>query len=303
MPSAWAAIPTRLSNAQQPPRGTTCTQSAHVEPIAPYFSSMAGPSASTSNSPADAPAVATTTNISAPDAASPIMVLKLALEQRKLRALTPYKPMAWEHALRQAGLLKKYGHLPCAMQIGFDLHIPRITHTQAPPNKDSVGRPEHAEAFQKIIVAEFEKDRYLGRCTQAELESLIYPFQSSPFGIIPKRGRPGHFQNIQNYSFPHKVSRAFPNPSIKMPPISQPRGAPSPRWPYSSPGCRLAPRQRREMWLKPIVQFPSIPRSGRAPLLGLMVIHSPLTRPCFLGTACPQVFMAVSVMPAPSCSV
>ena len=100
------------------------------------------------------------------------------------------------------------------MQIGFDLHIPRIIHTQAPPNKDSIDRPEHAEAFRKIIAAEFEKGRYLGRCTQAELESLIGPFQSSPFGIIPKPGRPGHFRNIQNYSFPHKVSRAFPNPSI-----------------------------------------------------------------------------------------
>jgi hypothetical protein len=142
------------------------------------------------------------------------MALRLALEQRKLQALTPYKPMAWEQALRQAGLLEKYKHLPSSMQFGFDLHIPRITRTQAPPNKDSIDLPEHAKAFHKIIAAEFEKGRYLSLCSQAELESLIGPFQTSLFGIIPKPGRPGHFQNIQNFSFPHKVSQAFPNPSI-----------------------------------------------------------------------------------------
>jgi hypothetical protein len=145
---------------------------------------------------------------------NPLTALKCALEQRKLQALTPYKPMAWEHALRQAGLLEKYKHLPSSMQFGFDLHIPRITRTQAPPNKNSIDLPEHAEAFRKIVAAEFEKGRYLGRCSRAELESLIGPFQTSPIGIIPKPGRPGHFRNIQNFSFPHKVSRAFPNPSI-----------------------------------------------------------------------------------------
>jgi hypothetical protein len=46
------------------------------------------------------------------------------------------------------------------------------------------------------------------------LESLIGPFQSSPFSIIPKPAKPDKFHILQNYSFPHLPSLAFPNPSV-----------------------------------------------------------------------------------------
>ena len=46
------------------------------------------------------------------------------------------------------------------------------------------------------------------------MESLIGPFQSSPFSIIPKPGRPNNFCILQNYSFPHNISNTFPNHSI-----------------------------------------------------------------------------------------
>src|ERR1700683_3236874 len=42
----------------------------------------------------------------------------------------------------------------------------------------------------------------------------IGPLQSSPFSIIPKLCKPGKFCILQNYSFPHKPTFAFPNPYI-----------------------------------------------------------------------------------------
>jgi hypothetical protein len=80
------------------------------------------------------------------------------------------------------------------------------------PNKDSIG--EFQREFNDIVAAEFGKGRYLGPLTRSELEEIIGPFQSSPFSIIPKTGRVGHYQILQNDSFPNQPTYAFPNPLI-----------------------------------------------------------------------------------------
>ena len=185
-PYALAATPTRSSNATRFKHGTASTPRSLSESTNPWYSAMAAPSAATSNGSQAAQVPNTTLAIYALDACSPIMELKLALARRSQRALTPYKPDAWEDLLHTTGLWPKYSHLPQSMRGGFNLEIPLISITQTPPNKDSI--IEFAEEFQKIVLKETSKGRYLGPFLRKTLEALIGPFQSSPFGIIPKPG-------------------------------------------------------------------------------------------------------------------
>lgn len=89
---------------------------------------------------------------------------------------------------------------------------PKIICTQAPPNKPSL--TEFAEVFKGNITVEIEKGRYIGPFSQVELEAAIRPFQTSPFDIILKPGKPGKFHLLQNLSFPLRPSLAYPNPSV-----------------------------------------------------------------------------------------
>jgi len=114
--------------------------------------------------------------------------------------------------LDEAGLLSKYPNLPQSIQTGFLLKLPKITETQTPPNTTTI--IGLSNQFNNIINLKITKQRYLGPITRDDMESLIGPFQSSPFSIIPKPGRPDNFCILQNYSFPHNILNAFPNPSI-----------------------------------------------------------------------------------------
>ncbi|KAG1815849.1 hypothetical protein DFJ58DRAFT_739837 [Suillus subalutaceus] len=61
--------------------------------------------AATGNDSADAARPLTTEDTFAPDVAYPPTELKLVLERRRLKALTPYDPDAWERELLSAGTL------------------------------------------------------------------------------------------------------------------------------------------------------------------------------------------------------
>jgi hypothetical protein len=135
-----------------------------------------------------------------------------ALELRKLQALTPYKPQAWEHLLFTANLTERYPSLTQCFRTGFFLDFPIIKRTQTPPNKSSIS--DLQDPFDKAIQLEIIKQRYLGPFSRSDMESLIGPFQSSPFSIIPKPGKPGRYRIIQNYSYPHNTTSSHPNPSI-----------------------------------------------------------------------------------------
>ena len=150
--------------------------------------------------------------ISAQDALQRLMELKIALEHRKLVALTPYNPRVWDSLLTESGLIHRYPSLPQGLRTGFLIDVPNIVSTQAPPNNPIIH--EYQSQFNKIVDLEISKRRYLGPFSRQIIESLIGPFQSSPFSIIPKPGKPGHFRLIQNYSFPHNVTPCHLNPSI-----------------------------------------------------------------------------------------
>jgi len=116
------------------------------------------------------------------DAPPPFMECKLVLERRRLRS----------H--------ERYPHLAEDLHQGFWLEFPTKSVTQSPLNKNSISTYTHE--FLSIIKSEIQKERYIG------------PFQSSPFSIIPKPGKPGCFRIIQDYSFLHTIFHKFPNPSI-----------------------------------------------------------------------------------------
>ena len=134
------------------------------------------------------------------------------LECRKIKALTPYHPKAWEDEFCKAGLSEKYSHIVTGLHYGFHIGLPLINNTQSPPNKNSVVK--FAGEFNRIVQNEIQKGHYLGPISRRNMETLISPFQSSPFSIIPKPGQVDKYRNIQNYSFPSSTSNKFPNSSI-----------------------------------------------------------------------------------------
>ena len=129
------------------------------------------------------------------------MALKDALELRRRQPLTPYKVEAWNSLLLHCNLLVKYPTLVHSLLNGFDAGIRPIYSTFTPPNSPTLLL--HPEAYQEMVSNEFKKGRYLGPCTQREVEVLIGPFQSSPLSWVPKPGKPGKFRAVHNFSYPH----------------------------------------------------------------------------------------------------
>jgi hypothetical protein len=217
------------STALQKKRGTanmTPTPSASSANFMP--SSQASSSAPTGREPKDA-RTSTIPLTPAPAAAQPTTELKAALEHRGGQALTPYKPEAWEAALRQANLLERFGNIPIGLQFGFRVDFPNIIHTQSPRNSPSLDT-YHSE-FREIVQKEISKGRYIGPFPIDIIQSVIGPFQSSPLSIIPKPGRPGKFRLVQNFSFPIAHPPPTPiHPLIRpsLPLTSPPRGENSP---------------------------------------------------------------------------
>ena len=207
-----AITPTRLSTVMCQHYGTKVLPLLLSEQTKLSQCAMDNRSVQTGNKLPVAPVPATTTVTYAPVALHQVTELKTVLEQRKCRALTPYHYEVWQDLLDEAGLLSKYPKLPQSIWIGFNLKLPKFTETQTPPNRTTI--IELSNQFNKIINLEITKQRYLGPITRNDMESLIGPFQTSPFSIIPKPGRPDNFRILQNYSFPHNISNDFPNPSI-----------------------------------------------------------------------------------------
>jgi hypothetical protein len=196
-----------------PPRGMANTRLSQNVSAVPYSSAKTtNLFAPTGNTDEAVPADDTTKNTFALDAVRTPTELKPVLERRRLKALTPYKPDTWQHFLTLAGLLPEYGHIPHNLRFGFIIKLPSITSTQTPPNRPTI--VEFHCQFTEIVRDEFHKGRYIGPFSRTDLETLIGPFQSSPFSIIPKPAKPNKFRILQNYSFPHKPCFAFPNPSI-----------------------------------------------------------------------------------------
>ena len=101
-------------------------------------------------------------------------------------------------------LLERYPTLYHSLVHGFDVGIHTISKTYVPPNNPSILK--HPKIYNEIVENEFQKGRYLGPFSQAKLEALIGPFQSSPLSLVPKPGKPGKFHVVHDFSHPHTGS-------------------------------------------------------------------------------------------------
>ena len=135
----------------------------------------------------------------------------LVLLHRKLNPLTPYNPDAWLGQLKYHSILDKYPSLYHSLTHGFNFGIPSISQTYTPSNNPSIYK--YPEAYNEIVENEFWKGRYIGPFSQAELEALIGPFQSSPLSLVDKPGKPGKYRAVHDFSHPH-LSNKNPIPSI-----------------------------------------------------------------------------------------
>ena len=132
------------------------------------------------------------------------MELKVALERRKHEALSPYHQEAWAIELSSLGLQSKYPSLVPGLVTGFDLGIPQIHRTFAPPNHPSIG--SLLDVYSTIVDNEFASGRYIGPFSRSQLEACISPFQSSPLSLVPKASKPGKYRAVHDFSHPHNPS-------------------------------------------------------------------------------------------------
>ena len=162
------------------------------------------PSASTGKCPKAALPQVTPTATGAPGVEAATMEPKTALERRKREPLSPYPPQAWASELLRHGLQSKYPSLVRGLTDGFDLGIPRISHTYTPPNHLSISSLPNV--YRSIVDNEFATGRYLGPYTRSQLEALIGPFQTSPLSLVPKASKPGKYRAVHDFSYPHSPS-------------------------------------------------------------------------------------------------
>lgn len=139
------------------------------------------------------------------------MAPSTVLRHRRTSPLTPYKPDAWRRQLDRHDLDRRYPDLCLSLTQGFDVGIPNIQKTYAPPNSSIINK--YPEAYEEIVEKEFQKGRYLGPFSRAELEALIGPFQSSPLSLVTKPGKPGKYRAVHDFSHP-RPSNTNSVPSI-----------------------------------------------------------------------------------------
>ena len=185
-PSALVASPTEFNSASQLNCGTRKQMCSSIADMATSLPQTAELSAKTFRDPTAVKSGPTTRTTDAQDGGNPTTALRLALKLRKSNAHMPYAYTAWHAALMHYGLLSKYPFLPSLIQFGFDVGIHAITSTFTPHNKASI--EQHAITFEDYVNNEFQKGCYLGPFTQAQIESVLGPFQSSPLSIISKPG-------------------------------------------------------------------------------------------------------------------
>ena len=127
-----------------------------------------------------------------------------AIERRRYKPLTPYNKRAWADQMLAFGLWEKYPYLIEGFAENFDLGIPFIGHTYAPPNHPSID--PLLNVYSSIVENEFAAGRYLGPFSRSQLESVLGPFQTSPLSLVPKTSKPGKYRAVHDFSYPHESS-------------------------------------------------------------------------------------------------
>ena len=129
-----------------------------------------------------------------------------ALPEALCQIVTPLKLDAWEEALRE------YPDQPVAelilrgiregFRVGF---IPQLSPLQSRSKNMSSAR-EHADVVSSYLAEELRLGRIASAGSAQQAEAL--GIHCNPFGVIPKRGRPGKWRLIVNLSAPegHSVN-------------------------------------------------------------------------------------------------
>ena len=98
--SVWAHTRTMSSLAMSPGHGTVITRHWPKDPEVTFtYGETTLPSAWSGKGPEAASVPSTTPSMFAQVVALPLMELRVVLERRQLKALTPYHPDVWEYAL------------------------------------------------------------------------------------------------------------------------------------------------------------------------------------------------------------
>ena len=204
VPFASGATNTSTPSVQLPSCGTGERSACEGTSKGGSSSSMASQFASASRLWQDARTLPIPRDTSVQGVESPGTVLSNALRYRKTEMLTPYKPSAWHSRLERHGLLGRYPNLHHSLMHGFDLGIPSISQTYVPANNPSIYKLPRE--YEEIVDKEFQKGRYIGPFSRADLESVMGPFQSSPLSLVPKLGKPGKFHAVHDFSHPRQTS-------------------------------------------------------------------------------------------------
>lgn len=97
----------------------------------------------------DAQVVPTPRSTAAQDARTAATELAAVLMETSSSVRTPLQAKAWEHAITELNLTHKYSTLANSIRHGFDVGIPSIKYTFAPPNK--LNSPESIAAFHQTM--------------------------------------------------------------------------------------------------------------------------------------------------------
>ena len=114
-----------------------------------------------------------------------------AIEWRRCEPLTPYNRSVWAEQLSSFDLQKNYPHLIQGLAEGFDLGIPLIQCTYAPPNHSSIN--SLLDVYSNIVDNEFSTGCYIRPFSCTELELILGSFQTSPLSLVPKTLKPGKY--------------------------------------------------------------------------------------------------------------
>jgi len=204
--SVWEDIDTILPPAKRPKPGTERKPSAPALPVGESSTSEAQSFAQTGKGQTDARTPPENIYTSA------LVVVRRSTVQTPVpppnpEIRTPLVAEEWRSALKVAGILDKYPQIPSFLTYGANAGITPLHTTFTPPNHPSI--TSHRTVFNELVNTEFQKGRYWGPYSKAELESIIGPFQTSPLSLIPKAGKPGKFRLIQNLSYPRNITNGI----------------------------------------------------------------------------------------------
>lgn len=132
------------------------------------------------------------------------MAPRLVLKQKQLEATFPYIHSAWANKFTRLALWPKYPSVVEGFKTGFHLGITAINKTFTPPNH--LSKLQLPDVYNSTIQHKFALGQYVGPFMRAQLKVELGPFQTLPLSFVPKASKPGTFQAVHNFSFPHDPS-------------------------------------------------------------------------------------------------